>query len=81
MFGFFKGMKIDYYAIINASLNKKCFRFEFNKNSALCHLQHKMFGFLKEMKIDFFAILTASLNKAVYFLNLFKKQRLLPLTT
>jgi hypothetical protein len=31
------------------------------------------------MKIDYIAILSASLNKAVFVLNLFKKQRHVPL--
>jgi hypothetical protein len=74
-------MKTDYYAILNASLNKAVFVLNLSKNSVLCHLQHKMFGFLKGMKIDYSAILTASLNKVVFVLNLSKKQGLVTLTT
>jgi hypothetical protein len=40
-----------------------------------------MIGFLKGKKIDYIAIKTASLNKADFFLNLSKKQRLVPLTS
>jgi hypothetical protein len=67
MIGFLNGMKIDYSAILNASLNKALFIFNLSKNSVLCHLQHKMFGFLKGMKIDYSAILNAILNKLFSF--------------
>jgi hypothetical protein len=74
-------MKIDYNAILTASLNKALFVLKIFKKNDLCHLQHKMIVFLNGMKIDYFAILTAFLNKAFFVLNLSKKQRLVPLTT
>jgi hypothetical protein len=67
-------MKIDYSAILNASLNKAVFVLNLSKNCVLCHLKYKMFGFLKGMKIDYSAILNASLNKAVFILNLSKNR-------
>jgi hypothetical protein len=81
MIGFLKCKIIVYFAILTASLNKAVFVLNLSKNSALCHLQHKMIGFLKGMKFVYIAILTAFLNKAVFVLNLSKKQRLVTLTT
>jgi hypothetical protein len=66
-------MKIDYFAILTAFLNKAFLVLNLNKKCVSCQLQHKMFGFLKGMKIDYFAILTASLNKAFFDLYLTKK--------
>jgi hypothetical protein len=66
MFGFLKGMEIDYFAILTASLNNANLVLNLSKNSVLCHLQLKIFGFLNGMIIDYFAILTASSNNAVF---------------
>jgi hypothetical protein len=74
-------MKIDYIAILNASLNKAVFVLNLSKNCVLCHLQHKIFDFLKCKKIGYISILNASLNKAVFVLKLSNKKRLVPLTT
>jgi hypothetical protein len=70
MTGFLKGMKINYFAILTASLNKAIFVLNFLKIKVLCHLLPKMTGFLKGIKINYFAILIASLNKAIFVLNL-----------
>jgi hypothetical protein len=49
MIGFLKGIKIDYYAILTASLNKECLRFEFIKKTAPCATYSiKCLVFLKE---------------------------------
>jgi hypothetical protein len=58
--GFLIGMKIDYIAILTASLNKAIFVLNLSKKQRMCHLQHKMTGFLRGMKIVYLAKLTAS---------------------
>jgi hypothetical protein len=68
MIGFLKGMNINYFAILTASLNKEVFVLNLSKNSILCHIKHKMFGFLKGMNINYFAILNASIIKRFSFL-------------
>jgi hypothetical protein len=71
-------MKINYFAILNASLNKAVFVLNLSKKQRLVRLTTLNICFFKCMKIGYFVILNASLNKAVFFVFI-KKQFLVPL--
>jgi hypothetical protein len=67
MICFLKGMKIDYSAILTASIIKAVFFLNLSKEQRLVPLTTKIDWFFKGMKIDYFAILTASLIKLFSF--------------